>query len=229
MTDINHEEERVRRLLQPLDRVEPVARRAGKRRALRGGLLVSVLAVALALIGVAVAATQWGPLAGISSADRAQIHRDKLGSEVIAQLRSDELPADQSGDQIGKRLADSARWVGTLPDGRNLYLVPSVGGKLCVLAAGLSESCGDALSREAPITFTISANGVGSRPLIYGVALDDVVSVAFRTGGVDVTLPVRDNVFAYEGPPYEGAPTQAGPGVSAPTVTFSDGTSETIH
>jgi len=229
MTDISREEERVRHLLQPLDGIEPVRMRTRKRRAFRGGLVVSVIALALVSIGVAVAATQWGPFSGISSADRAQTESDKLGAQAIAQLRSDELPADQSGDQIGKRLDASARWVGTLPDGRNLYLVPSVNGKLCVLAAGLSESCGDALTREAPITFTISANGVGSRPLIYGVALDDVVSVAFRTGGVDVTLPVRNNVFAYEGPPYQGSPTQAGPGVSAPTVTFSDGTSETIR
>jgi len=229
MTEMNLEEEHVRRLLAPLDRLEPIRRSGRQRPGMRAGLIAAIVAVALALIGVSLAATQWGPLSGISSADRPPSERDKLGPEVVAQLRSDELPAGLSGDQIGKRLVESARWVGNLPDGRNLYLVPSADGRLCVLAAGLSESCGDALTRAAPITFTISANGVGSRPLIYGVALDGVVSVAFRTGGVAVTLPVRNNVFAYEGPPYEGSPSQPGPGVSAPTVNFSDGTSITIR
>jgi hypothetical protein len=216
-------------LLVPLDRIEPLQRRGHKRRVVRVGLIAAVVAAAVALIGVSIAATQWGPLAGISSADRPQTQSDKLGPKEIAQLRSDELPAGASGDQIGKRLVDSARWVGSLPDGRNLYVIPSAGGKLCVFAAGLAESCGDALTRDAPITFTISANGVGSRPLVSGVALDDVVSVAFRAGGVSVTLPVRHNVFAYEGPPYEGPPSRAGPEVSAPTVSFSDGTKTTIR
>jgi hypothetical protein len=214
----------VRSLLEPLDRVEGVRRRTGQ--APRPKRAVALLAlVAFAVVGVAVAAAaDWGPVSGIASVDHPATSGDGLGRDVLEQLRSDELPAGSGAvDQIGKRIESSARLVGTLPDGRRLYVVASSNGKLCVVAALLAESCSDRLTPDAPITFTIVRNGLGSRPLAYGVAMDGVVSVSFSVGGTSVTLPVRNNAFAYEGDPYRGPASHAGPSFSAPSVTFADG------
>ena len=191
-------------------------------------LLVAALALVLTLAGVALAGRQgWGPLASIGTADHPANNSDTLPPSVLAQIRADAFPPGvRMKDPIGKRLVDQARLVATLPDGRKLYLVPTSEHRLCVETA-TSESCGAALNHQAPITFTAEEPGPGTAPIAFGIAMDGVVSVSFTVnGGLPITLPVHDNVFAYE------ATAQARTGratFSAPLVTFADGTTELIR
>jgi len=76
-----------------------------------------------------------------------------LSPAVQAQLHSD-LPPSGGVDQIGERLSSSARYFGTLPSGRRVYVVPTSKGRLCVVVADLAESCGDPLTQAEPVTFT---------------------------------------------------------------------------
>jgi hypothetical protein len=179
----------------------------------------SVVAVSGLLVSAGAAfASGAGPFPGIGAADHPPRPTDKPGAAVVDQLRADELPGGGPLDQIGSRRIDSARLVGALPSGRRVYLVPTSKGKLCVVVARLAESCGDTLTRESPITFTVVDRGQGQPAVAYGVALDGVVSVSFTAGGRAVTVPVRDNFFVYE--------ASSGTSFSPPTVTFADGTSE---
>jgi hypothetical protein len=152
------------------------------------------------------------PFRGISAADHPARPSDVPGPAVVDQLRVDELPGGRPFDQIGSRRIDSARLIGTLPSGRLVYLLPTSKGKLCVVVARLAESCGDTLTRESPITFTVVDPGRGEPAVAYGVALDGVVSVSFEAGGRAITVAVRDNFFVYE--------ARSGTSFSAPTATF---------
>jgi hypothetical protein len=214
----SRQDDLVRTILAPLARVEPVTLQEGRRhRRRRTVLVVAVAAAAIGLAGAAIASGV-GPFPGISAADHPARPSDTPGSAVVDQLRADELPAGDPLDQIGSRRVGSARLVGTLPSGRRVYLVPTSKGKVCVVVARLAESCGDALTRESPITFTVVDRGQGEPAVAYGVALDGVASVSFKAGGRAVTVPVRDNFFVYEAP--------SGTSFSPPMVTFADGTTE---
>ena len=198
MAAVSHEEERIRELLVPLDRVDAVMLRRARRR--RTWLTLAVALGLAVLIGGGVAfATRIGPFSGISAADRPQRAQDVLDPAVVAQLRADEAPG---GDQIGTHDIASARLVGTLPSGRHVYVVTTSKGRLCVVVARLAESCGNPLTQTEPLTFTIvDRDGPGGEPAVaYGVARDAVKSVSFTVGGRHETVPVRDNMFAYQAP-----------------------------
>jgi hypothetical protein len=139
---------------------------------------------------------------------------------VIEELRRNELSPPGWISPIGPRLVDQTRLLGELRDGRKVYAVPTSKGKLCILVAGFGESCSDPLTRERPITLTISKVGPGSPHVIWGAVADDVVSVSFDVGGQPVTVPVENNFYA-----WEGQPTARLHRVSAAIVTFSDGSS----
>jgi hypothetical protein len=76
----------------------------------------------------------------------------------------------------------------------------------------------DPLTRERPATVTIMRASPTSGPVVYGAAIDGVTSVSFKVGGIPVTLPVRNNFYA-----WQGSPEQAQTPISAVTVTFADG------
>lgn len=212
-------------LLAPLDRVEPVQRNESHRR--RRGTRITALAV-LVVIGAGIAgvaiADSWRPLSGIGAVDRPAKTTDTVSPAVAAQLKSDEQPPGTGVDPIGKRLVDQARLLGALPDGHRVYAVPSSKGKLCIVLASRSESCGDALTHDRPITLTIEQAGPGISPVVFGATTDDVLSVSFTIGGESVTAPAHHNFFA-----WEGSPSQAQQGVSSATVTFADGTTAIAH
>jgi hypothetical protein len=221
MAAVSHEEERIRELLAPLDRVDAVAlpRTRGRRKWL-------TLAIALglaALVGGGVAfATRIGPFSGISAADHPRRTQDVLDPAVVAQLRADEAPG---GDQIGTRDVTSARLVGSLPSGRHVYVVTTSKGRLCVVVARLAESCGSPLTQTEPVTFTVvDRDGPGGEPAVaYGVARDGVKSVSFTVGGRRETVPVRANMFAYQGPAFVGSDS-----FSTVTVTLENGATRAI-
>jgi len=183
-------------------------------------LTLVVLLLAATAVSVAIGAS-WSPLSGIGAADHPARATDKMSPAVAAQLQSDEAPSGTHADSIGKRLIDRARLLGALPSGRQVYAVPSADGKLCIVVALLAESCSDALTRARPITFAIAQIGPGVPPAVWGATTDDVVSVSFSIGAESVTVPVRDNFFA-----WEGLPAQFQSRISPVTVTFADGSTE---
>jgi hypothetical protein len=221
--EIHHEEERLRALLAPLERLETVTLRR-RNQGHRSLIVAAVAAAVLVIVGTGVAAG-WGPLAGLTAADRAATPDDTLGAGMRSQLKADELPAGSAVDQVGTRLPDSARFIGTLPSAQKVYALPSSKGKLCVAVANLAESCGPALSHATPITFTIvDPDGPGGvAPIAYGVAIDGVTSVSFRDAGVPVEVPVHGNFFA-----YQGSPADTGSNFSAPSATFRDGSTQPV-
>jgi hypothetical protein len=217
MVAASHEEERIRELLGPLDRVGAVTLRTtgGRRKWLT---LAVALGVAVLIGGGVAFATRFGPFPGISAADHPQRARDVLDPAVVAQLRADEAPG---GDQIGTRAIDSARLIGSLPSGRRVYVVTTSKGRLCVLVARRAESCGSPLTQTEPVTFTIvDPDGPGGEPAIaYGVARDGVKAVSFTVDGRHEAVPVRDNMFAYQARTSDGSSS-----FSTPKVTLDDGT-----
>jgi hypothetical protein len=217
---IERQEELVRRLLAPLDRVEPVALVSNDRGRRRRLSLAVVLACVLAAGGLAAAAVS-GPLSGIFSVDHPRLAGDVLDPATAAMLKSDESP----GDRIGARLVDRSRLLGTLPMGRRVYLVPTSKGRLCVVVARLAESCGDPLTQTAPVTFTVvdpDRSGGGEGPVAYGVARDGVVSVSFAVDGRRETVPVHHDLFAFQG-------RAADRSFSAVTARFADGKTEVVR
>jgi len=213
------EEQLVRALLAPLDRVEAVTLRSAQNGRRRGAFILALGIVVLALGGVAVAASISGHFPGLSSANRPQEVRDVLSPEVRAQLKAADRPAG-SVDQIGTRLLDSARLVGTLPSGRRVYALTTTRDRLCVAVEKLSASCQPQLGERNPITLTIvDADGFGGQPPIaYGVARDDVAAVTFTIHGRPAVAPVQDNFYFYEGSPLDSYRSFV-----ALTVTLTDG------
>ena len=217
MDAVAREEERVRALLDPLDRIDAVMLSQAPWR--RKWLVLAVAGLVAAVIGAGVAfATGAGPFPGISAADRPREASDLLDPAVVAQLREDEAPG---GDQIGARDVRSARLLGALPSGRRIYVVTTSKGRLCVVVARLAESCGDPLTQSEPATFTVvDADGPGGEAAIaYGVARDGVKSISFTVAGEHVTVPVRRNTFVFQAPASAARAT-----FSTPRVILDDGT-----
>jgi hypothetical protein len=215
------EEQLVTSLLAPFERIEPVTLGARRRTPRRRLLVYVALTVALIVSGLALAGSL-NPLRGIGAADHQQAPNDALVESVQAQLRADLAPPG-GVDQIGGRLAGSSRLLGTLPSGRRVYVVPTTKGRLCVVVAGLAESCGSPLTQEEPVTFTTVWRHPGEPAYAYGVARDGVQSVSFDAGSRRVTVPVEHNLFAYESKPRDSPA-----GFGAITVTLADGTVQSI-
>lgn len=215
------EEQLVTSLLAPFGRIEPVTLGARRRTPRRRLLTYAVLAVALIVSGLALAGSL-NPLRGIGVADHPQAPSDALDENAQAQLRADLVPPG-GVDQIGGRLTGFSRLVGTLPSGRRVYVVPTTKGRLCVLVAGLAESCGSPLSQQEPVTFTTTWEHPGEPAYAYGIARDGVQSVSFNAGSRRVTVPVEHNLFAYQSEPRD-SPGRFG----AITVTLADGTVHSV-
>jgi hypothetical protein len=215
------EEQLVTSLLAPFERIEPVTLGARRRIRRRRLLVYAVLAVAIVVSGVALAGS-FNPLRGIGAADHPQAPSDALDESVEAQLRADLAPPG-GVDQIGGRLTGSSRFVGTLPSGRKVYVVPTTKGRLCVLVAGLAESCGSPLTQEEPVTFTTVWRHPGEPAYAYGIARDGVERVSFNAGSRRVAVPVEHNLFA-----YESEPRNSPAGFDGITVTLADGTVQSV-
>jgi hypothetical protein len=221
MAAVSREEERIRELLAPLDRADAVTLRRTRGR--RTWLTLAVaLGVALLVGGGVAFATRIGPFSGISAADHPQRAQDVPDPAVVAQLRSDEAPG---GDQVGTHDLQSARLVGSLPSGRHVYVVTTSRERLCVVVARLAESCGYPLTQMEPLTFTVvDSDGPGGEPAVaYGVARDGVKSVSFTVGGRRETVPVRDNMFAYQPPAFVRSDS-----FSSVMVTLADGSTLSV-
>jgi len=212
---IERQDELAREVLAPLDRVEPVRLVSGDRGRRRRRSLALAVAIVVAAGGLAAAAVS-GPLDGVFSADHPRAARDVLDRATAAMLR-----ADRAGG--GLELSQS-RLVGALATGRRVYLVPTRTARLCVVVERLAESCGNRLTRAEPSTFAVAdpdRAGAGEGPIAYGVARDGVLSVSFTVDGRRVTVPVRHNLFAFQGRPSDSR-------FSSPVAHFAGGKSRAI-
>ena len=168
-------------------------------------LIVAAVAVAaLAGAAVAIAAgfgafTESSPFDGISAAQHRPTAADKLDPAVAATFAPDL-----------RRDAGAVRFVTQLRDGVRIYAVATAGGGLCSIAERLPGphtvkgkpteiACGTRLTHERPTTLS-SFLATGARPpFSWGIALNNVTAVSFMAGGQEVSVPVKDNVWAYQG------------------------------
>ncbi|HUO71696.1 MAG TPA: hypothetical protein VMU39_13055 [Solirubrobacteraceae bacterium] len=180
--------------------------------------------MALLATGVAIAAGV-NPFAGIGAADHAQVPQDILDPAVVAQIQSHN---EQTGAlSPGSLLPDTSRLLGQLTDGRSIYVVKTTKDGLCVLVTDQSKlevfSCGHPLTQPEPVTvgtFDQVVNGPGATPpLAYGIAQDGINAVSFTADGSEQTVPVKDNVWFYEGDSNV---------LATITVHYSDGTTQTV-
>jgi len=218
----------------------PQVRRAPSRR-WRPLLVAAAVTAALAVTGVAIA-DSLGAFDGISAAQRPQTSTDILDPSVVAQLHANcditGAPPNLYMPQCHLVL-DSSRLISRLPDGRNVYVVTDTRGDLCVLLPNLGMDCspslsssdpaegqphpGAPLSRSEPITISSFGDALDTPRIIYGLALDGVTSVSFESAGSAVTVPVKDNVWAYE------QPSASTPDPNPVIAHFDDGTTVTIQ
>ena len=181
--------------------------------------MAAVVVAALVGAGVAIAAG-FGAFNGISAAQHAPAAADKLDPTVAASLGAD--------NPLGLD-ADSARFVTQLADGVRIYAVATKTGELCALAWRLPNNngknntaamgCGSPLTQSQPTTAASFQTNQATPPISYGIALDSVTAVSFMAGGQEVTIPVKNNVWAYEG---------NNSAIDSLTVHFNDGRTESI-
>lgn len=210
------------RLVARLNEIKPELPQLGlrQRKSWRKASIVPLtLALVLAIGGVGIAAS-WSPLSTIGAADRPAEPTDTLSAADKEMLRRIEIVHEGWVSPIGKRLVDQARLLGTLPNGHNVFAVPTSKDKLCIYVAEYAASCGDPLTETRPITMTVSKPGPAVPAVVWGATTNNVVSVSFEFAGRSVTVPVQNNFYAWEGPPEAAQRT-----ISAATVTFTDGTS----
>ena len=120
-------------------------------------------------------------------------------------------------------LPDTARLVGQLPDGHNIYVLSTTTDELCIVIDQMGALLGAPPSPSDPTTiatFDDVVNGPNATPPIsWGIAKDGITAVSFMGGGNEQTVPVVNNVWAYEG---ENSALQS------ITVHYADGTTQTI-
>lgn len=208
----------------------PVAQRRRRRpasqRRWRPVLIVAVAVAAIAGAGVAIAAG-FGAFNGISAAQHPQGPADKLDPGLLAAVDSDNAFLVRGGNAGGQLLPDSARFVRQLASGERVYVLLTTDKLLCVLIAGRpggsnpgnAISCGDPLNQNEPTTIGSEQTDPSTHPLAYGVAIDGAISVSFKAGGAEETVPVEHNVWAYEG---------ASGALQSLTVHYADGSSQTL-
>lgn len=184
---------------------------ASPRRRWRPVLVAAVAVAALVGVGVAIAAN-FGAFNGISATQHPQSPADRIDPKLFALINS----ANSARGAARRLLPDSARLVRQLHDGVRIYAVATEDGELCVLAAGLPNNtgkddaaamgCGFPLTQSLPSTASTFARSESAPSISWGIALDNVAAVSFMAGGTEVTVPVVNNVWVYEGqPPTHGS------------------------
>lgn len=202
------EEARMSELLAPLHRLEPVSfagtEEVERRPLLRRPLVVVVLVVlALAITGVAIA-NGVGVFNGISAAQNTPTGVSVLDRKALAEIKLQNSYAaahSTSRFPIPRLLLNTARVLGTMPNGSKVYGLANSRGNLCLIG-DTGGGCFPPLDKSHPITF-MSFNRsptTGGTFIATGVAIDGVNSVSFKVWSHEVSVPVRNNVWVYEKP-----------------------------
>ena len=159
-------------------------------------------AIALALVSVGAAyAAGFNPFHGIAAANHPATSNDTLPASLAAHIPEFSSGMERMGH--GRLLPNTARLITQLPSGMRFYTIATSVGGLCLATvrphgdSGLE--CGASLSKSRPITIGSERVSRATPPVSYGLALDGVTAVSFVAGGTETTVPVKDNVWAYEG------------------------------
>jgi hypothetical protein len=195
---------------------------------------VAVVAVALAaLAGASVAiAASLGAFNGIGSVQHPQTPADVIGDPATADFLQGGTQPNPHGLQL-----DTTRLVGQFPDGQKVYVATTADQNgLCTIVGppNYQTWCGDPLSNAHPATMDVydyGNNDPTTRWMNFGLAIDGVTSVSFRTTlltadgeatGPEVTVPVTNNFWTY------ASNTTLPPDILQPvTAHFADGTTVT--
>jgi len=164
--------------------------------------------VAAALVLVFVGATYaagFNPFAGISAANHPATPSDALPPFLTSHIAKFSSAMEKMGH--GHLLPDTARSITQLPSGMRFYTIATSTGGVCLTtvnhpgsnARGGGLVCGDSLAQSRPITIASEQVNHSTPRVSYGLALDGVTAVSFTAGGTETTVPVKDNVWAYEG------------------------------
>jgi hypothetical protein len=180
------------------------------------------VAAALVLVSIGAAyAAGFNPLAGISAANHPATPSDALPAFLTAHIAEFSSAMEQMGH--GHLLPDTARLITELPSGMRFYTIATSGGGLCLAtvrsAGGNGLECGDSLSKSRPITIASERTNRATPPVSYGLAIDGVTAVSFKAHGHQTTVPVKNNVWAYEG--QNGA-------LRSVTVQWENGSTQTL-
>jgi hypothetical protein len=177
-------------------------------------------ALVLVLVGAAYAAG-FNPFPGISAADHPATSNDALPASLTAHI--DEFSSGMERFGHGRLLPDTARFITQVPSGMRFYTIATSAGGLCLAtvrsSGGNGLECGDSLSQSRPITIASERTNRATPPVSYGLAMDGVTAVSFRAHGHQTTVPVKDNVWAYEG--QNGA-------LRSVTVHWENGSTQTL-
>jgi hypothetical protein len=214
----------------------------------RVALGVMVAMAALAVAGIAIA-DGLGPFSGISSVQHPQTTGDLVdpATEAYLERTGCTQPDGQPCAPIIPGLQfDAARHLAQLPDGQNVYVIPRTtndgandDSNLCTIVGppNAETECNNTVSQSHPSTiFTYLAtndnDSSATRWFTFGVAVDGATSVTLDLGqtsdgaptGPQVTVPVKNNSWIYQGPPGDlHTPTVLQP----LTIHFADGTTAT--
>jgi len=187
----------------------PLMRVRGARRWSKQLLMAAAIVVALAGAGVAIA-DGFGAFNGISAAQGVQTPAALQWATNIQSSCPDTPPDAAAYWPQCNLVLPSARLLTTAPDGTNVYIVTDTRGDLCE-GVETGWSCGPPLSAAHPITAGSSnpSPTAGGEFTAAGIALDNVTSVSFTvgSGGPNVTVPVKDNVWIYQAPDSHASET----------------------
>lgn len=207
------------------------------RRRWRPVLIAAVAVAALVGVGVAIAAGI-GAFHGIKAAQHPRTAEDRLDPSVVASIRSlNKQQRRLTHSRLGLLEPDTSRLVRELPNGARVYAVAATGDELCVVMermprfannmrrGGYTEGCSSPLTQKVPTTlesFRAFKGPHGESPaLSWGITLDGATSVSFPANRhLTVTVPVKDNVWVYQG--------RWSAAVRGFTVHFKNGHTETI-
>jgi hypothetical protein len=200
-------------------------------RSRRSVVIVAVALAALVCVGVAIAASL-GAFNGIGSAQHPQTPADVIGDPATAGF----LQGKGGTQPVPRGLQlDTTRFLGQFPDGQKVYVATGSLNDLCTIVGPPNYEvwCGDPLSDAHPATiYTYPAfnNDPTIRWITFGIAIDGVTSVSFRTAltadgvptGPEVTVPVTGNLWTY--PSNSTDPPNV---LQSVTADFADGTTVT--
>ena len=177
-------------------------------------------ALALVFVGAAYAAG-FNPLPGISAAAHPATSSDALPPALTAHIAEFSSSMERMGH--GRLLPDTARFITELPSGMRFYTIATSAGGLCLATVrspgGNGLECGDSLSQSRPITLASERTNRATPPVSYGLAMDGVTAVSFKAHGHETAVPVKNNVWAYEG--QNGA-------LRSVTVHWRNGSTQTL-
>lgn len=167
---------------------------------------IAWVAAALVLVFIGAAyATGFNPFVGISAANHPATSTDTLPAFLTDHMAEFSSGMERYGH--GRLLSDTARFITELPSGMRFYTIATSVGGLCLANVDPPGSnakggfaCGDSLSQSRPITIGSERANPATPWVSYGLAIDGVTAVSFTAGGAETTVPVTDNVWAYEGP-----------------------------